>query len=119
MLKYILARLGQGHRTSAFPAEEPYLSHRFRGRPSLDPARCPEGCRDCADACPTGAITTTERDVALDLGRCLFCTDCMRACPHGALGFTSDYRLASRSRSDLIARGSASEPEAEQKLALS
>ena len=118
MLKYILARLQQGHRTGAFPAEEPSLPDRFRGRPSMDPARCPEGCQDCADACPTGAIATTEGNVTLDLGRCLFCVDCVRACQHGALSFTNDYRLAARSRSDLLAGASASEPEPRQELAL-
>ena len=40
----------------------------------------------------------------LDLGRCLFCTDCMTHCPQGAIQFTSEYRLATRRREDLIVR---------------
>ena len=30
---------------------------RFRGKPRLDAARCPEGCSICVDACPTQAIS--------------------------------------------------------------
>jgi Ni,Fe-hydrogenase III small subunit len=40
--------------------------------------------------------------LALDLGRCLFCTDCHDACPHQAVGFSKDYRLATRTREALI-----------------
>jgi Ni,Fe-hydrogenase III small subunit/Pyruvate/2-oxoacid:ferredoxin oxidoreductase delta subunit len=118
MLKYLTARLQQGHRTVVFPRAEPSLPDRFRGRPSLDTARCPEGCQDCATACPTGAIVTAENDLAVDLGRCLFCTDCVRACPHGALIFTGEYRMAARSRSKLVVRAPAGEPEPQQELAL-
>jgi Ni,Fe-hydrogenase III small subunit len=45
----------------------------------------------------------------LDLGRCLFCTDCTRACPEGAIRYTQDYRLATRTREDLVLQGQALE----------
>ena len=61
MLKILLARLAQGHRTAAFPDAEPELPDRFRGRPTLDPTKCPDGCAACIAACPTGAIAETER----------------------------------------------------------
>ena len=77
---------------------------RFRGRPVLDPSRCPSGCRTCADACPTDAIAAGEGSLQLDLGRCLFCADCP-ACPHGRIIFGSDYRLAVRKREDLLYNG--------------
>ena len=35
MIKPLLARLQQGHRTGRFPDEEPTLPDRFRGRPRL------------------------------------------------------------------------------------
>jgi Ni,Fe-hydrogenase III small subunit/Pyruvate/2-oxoacid:ferredoxin oxidoreductase delta subunit len=105
MLQVALARLKQGHRTIAFPPQEPSLPDRFRGLPVVDAARCPVGCRDCAEACPTAAITLHEQGVLLDLGRCLFCTDCQEACPEGAIHYTQDYRLAARAREDLILRG--------------
>lgn len=101
MLKILLARLAQGHRTAAFPDQEPALPDRLRGRPRLDPSRCPDGCQACVDACPTGALSLAN-GLALDMGRCLFCTDCQQACPEGAIEYTREYRLASRAREELI-----------------
>jgi Ni,Fe-hydrogenase III small subunit/Pyruvate/2-oxoacid:ferredoxin oxidoreductase delta subunit len=102
MLKVSLARLQQGHRTSDYPKTEPALPERFRGRPTVDRAKCPSDCRACVQACPTDAIAINGQDFKLDLGRCLFCTDCMEACPTGALAYTRDYHLAARSRADLV-----------------
>jgi Ni,Fe-hydrogenase III small subunit/formate hydrogenlyase subunit 6/NADH:ubiquinone oxidoreductase subunit I len=118
MIKPLLARLQQGHRTGRFPDEEPTLPDRFRGRPALDPTRCPQGCDACAEACPTGAIVAARGSLALDMGRCLFCTDCTRACPQGAIEFTQDYRLAGRKRSDLVLSAPATEQRAERVLVL-
>jgi len=106
MIDILRARLAQGSRTFPFPAQEPTLPDRFRGRPAIDAATCPAGCRACADACPTDAIQLASgAGPVLDLGRCLFCTDCTDACPTGALRFTTDYRLATRSRDALVTDG--------------
>src|SRR5437763_13421334 len=104
MLQVLLARLKQGHRTARYPNEEPKLPDRFRGLPVLDPSRCPDGCRSCADACPTDAIAA-DGGLRLDLGRCLFCAECTRACPEGAIRYTTDHRLAARTREDLVLGG--------------
>jgi Ni,Fe-hydrogenase III small subunit len=40
--------------------------------------------------------------VRIDMGRCLFCTECSTACPQQAISFTNEYRLAARTRQDLI-----------------
>ena len=101
MIPILLSRLHQGHRTMAYPKELPALPERFRGRPEIDASRCPEGCRDCAEACPTEAIIVNGGRPVLDLGRCLFCPDCVEACPEGAIRFTGDHRLAARNREDL------------------
>lgn len=104
MLNIFRTRLHQGHRTIRFPDEVPALPPRFRGRPVLDAARCPEGCHACVDACPTDAITQTSDRLALDMARCLFCTECVSACPEGAIALSSEFRLAERIRARLVVR---------------
>ncbi len=102
MIKVILARLQQGHRTMKYPdGPAPPMPDRFRGRPTIDAAKCPDGCHACAEACPTSAITLTDK-MRLDLGKCLFCVDCINACPEQAISYTTDYRLAVRQRNDLV-----------------
>src|SRR5258708_14346688 len=113
MLKAMIARARQGHRTLRYPAgPPPAMPTHFRGAPVIDPTRCPDGCRECAEACPTDAIRIDDGRVALDLGRCIFCPECESACPEGAIAFSDDYRLAARTREDLFVR-----PDAERKLA--
>lgn len=102
MLPIIIERFRQGHRTGKFPKKEPVLPERFRGRPEIRAELCPEGCRDCLQRCPYGALEMEGGKLRLDMGRCLFCAECAAACPHGALTFSRDYRLASRSRDGLL-----------------
>jgi Ni,Fe-hydrogenase III small subunit/Pyruvate/2-oxoacid:ferredoxin oxidoreductase delta subunit len=104
VLRILATRLRQGRRTGRYPDVEPELPDRFRGLPVLDSSRCPDGCKACAEACPTGAIGTSKEGLQLDMGRCLFCDDCVRACPEGAIGHSSDYRLSARTRADLLVR---------------
>jgi len=105
MINVIRERFRQGHRTIAYPVgDPPPLPDRFRGLPVLDESKCPDGCRACVEACPTDAIARDDQGLQLDLGRCLFCTECVEACPEGAIRYTQDYRLATRTRDDLILR---------------
>jgi Ni,Fe-hydrogenase III small subunit/ferredoxin len=105
MLNILLARFQQGHRTVAYPDRPPTLPDRFRGLPVIDEARCPDGCEACVEACPTGALKREGGALQVDLGRCLFCTDCTQACPEGAVVHSQEYRLATRTREELVARG--------------
>jgi Ni,Fe-hydrogenase III small subunit/NAD-dependent dihydropyrimidine dehydrogenase PreA subunit len=102
MIKSLVARIRQGHRTLAFPEGTPALPDRFRGLPVLGEAPCPQGCQACVEACPTDAITAAGEALSLDLGRCLFCPECERACPEGVISFSPDHRLAARRREDLV-----------------
>jgi Ni,Fe-hydrogenase III small subunit/formate hydrogenlyase subunit 6/NADH:ubiquinone oxidoreductase subunit I len=100
MLKALVERLRQGHRTIRFPEGVPPLPERFRGVPALDSSKCGADCRACLESCPTGALSFSG-GLRLDLGRCLFCNECAEACPTGALRFTQDFRMATRRREDL------------------
>jgi Ni,Fe-hydrogenase III small subunit/NAD-dependent dihydropyrimidine dehydrogenase PreA subunit len=110
MLKILVARFQHGHRTAAYPAAAPSMPDRFRGGPVLEPSKCKDGCRACVEACPTGALRADD-GLRLDMGRCLFCTECVESCPEGAIAFGKEYRLAARTREDLVVRTRA-EPKA-------
>jgi len=104
MIRILHERLRQGYRTGAFPAQEPVLPPRFRGRPRIERTKCDPACRDCQGNCPFGAIDIRNNGPVIDLGLCLFCADCP-ACGRGAVTFGPDYRLASRHRQDLVQEG--------------
>ena len=107
MLRVLNQRRCQGYRTMSWPdGDPPKLPDRYRGLPIIDASKCPEGCRQCVDACPTSAIRI-DGSIKLDLGRCLFCTDCMDACPQGAIAYNQDFRQAVRVRDDLVVDGNA------------
>jgi Ni,Fe-hydrogenase III small subunit/NAD-dependent dihydropyrimidine dehydrogenase PreA subunit len=93
-------RFQQGRKTIRFPLEAVQLPERFRGRPVVDGSRCDDGCHACNDACPTQAIVL--QPLRVDLGACLFCGACEEACPSGAVQYTTDYRMATRSREALV-----------------
>ena len=105
MYKIIRERRRQGFRTFPFPVEKPAMPDRLRGLPVLHPEKCPEGCAICVESCPTTALVAGDRPLQMDLGRCLFCTECTAACPEGAIEFSTDYRLATRERTDLVLNG--------------
>src|SRR5437870_8379630 len=105
MQSIFFERFRQGHRTTAFPDGPSGLSGRFRGRPEIDPAKCLDGCKACADACPTQALDLPSGRLRLDLGRCVFCPICVEACPQGAVVYTQEPAMAVRSRDDLILDG--------------
>jgi len=102
MMHILLSRWRQGHRTLPYPKEVPTLPMRFRGLPSIQAEKCPEGCRVCVDVCPTEAIRLEARGPQVNLGRCLFCPDCSDACPEGAIKYTQDHCLAANSPENLI-----------------
>ena len=100
MWRLLRSRLRQGYRTSSLPLGPAPLPARFRGRPTLESSKCREGCRACAEVCPTNAIT--QEPLQIDLGACLFCTLCQEACPEEAIVYHGDHRLAARSRAELL-----------------
>ncbi len=107
MFDLIKTRIRQKYRTVPYPAADPVLPDRFRGRPEIAVGACDGSCRACCEACPVKAIAPDGKGVALDLGRCVFCGQCAAACPRQAIRFTSDHRLAACRREDLVVRAGA------------
>jgi len=77
----------------------PALPDRHGGALRLDGAKCTDGCANCVQVCPTGAIT---QPTSLNLGKCIFCAACVEACPTKAITQTGDHRMAVRRREDLV-----------------
>ena len=103
MLALLKTRLTQGNRTLAFPRQHVALPAAYRGQPALAPARCPQGCQACVEACPTSAVQAAP--LRIDLGACLFCGACADACAPGALHFTQDFRQSTTRREALTVNG--------------
>ncbi|MHB8766754.1 MAG: NADH-quinone oxidoreductase subunit B family protein [Deferrisomatales bacterium] len=111
MLDILRTRLALGHRTAPLPKPgETPVPEGFRGLPRVAAGACPESCRACEAACPTGAVGVGAEGPRVDLGTCLFCPECAGACPRGALGFTRDHRLAATSREALVVGPGATPP---------
>ena len=108
MLRIIKQAFSGKTATIAYPAVVAEPPDGFRGKPEIDFERC-TACGECAAACPTGAIEVRDegsrrsrRTVAIDYGDCIFCGECEAACPD-AIRLTKEFRLAARTRDDLVA----------------
>lgn len=91
-------------KTLRYPFERKEPAPRYRGFHLNDWEKC-TGCGNCADICPTEAITmmeipgikpdpkkgTKNERPKLDYGRCCFCGLCVDICPPGSLRLSRDY----------------------------
>jgi Ni,Fe-hydrogenase III small subunit/ferredoxin len=102
MINVLKARLQQKFRTMPFPSEKTKPLDRFKGYPECSREKCDQ-CMSCVRCCPVNAISVQAETIEVDLGKCLFCGDCMSICTKGCISFTGDYRLAARSREQLVA----------------
>lgn len=112
MRLWTLLGLRDGRATTRWPADPGGDGQEgVLGMPRFDPALCREGCAECADACPTAAITRTDPagdgggpPLGIDYGRCIVCQLCTEACPTGALAPSGDWAFGVRAREDLVWR---------------
>ena len=104
IIRILSHRVRRGRETMAYPdGPAPPLPDRHGGALRVDASKCVDGCRECVEVCPTEAVIRPADDaVRLDLGRCVFCSACVETCPAGAITKGGDYRMAARTRGDLV-----------------
>jgi Ni,Fe-hydrogenase III small subunit/NAD-dependent dihydropyrimidine dehydrogenase PreA subunit len=72
----------------------------FRGLPKIEDKPCHDGCKKCAEVCPTKAIQLEP--LRIDLGLCVFCPLCEEVCPEKIIHFTNNYHNAANRREKLV-----------------
>lgn len=102
MINILLSRYRQGHKTAPYPKMNPTLPSRFCGCPKIKQEFCKSDCNKCVTLCPTKAIIQTNKSLAIDLGKCLFCGNCTKVCKQEIIQFTNNHKLSVNNRSDLI-----------------
>src|SRR5579862_8242306 len=111
MALWTLFGLANGKATTSWPAADgPDGQDGVLGMPRYDPAACRDGCRECAEVCPTHAIEASSGGLSVDYGRCVVCQLCVEACPTGAMQPTNDWAFGVRRREDLVWAKDAAQP---------
>lgn len=77
----------------------------FKGRPVITTVVTDED--ELVNLCPTHAISANP--VKIDLGKCTFCGECAINYPDKII-FTTDYKMATNERSDLLIAEAAEDP---------
>src|SRR5688572_2471056 len=104
MFKFITKSL----RTGIVTEDRPFDVRPPFGFPVIDFARC-TACEECAKACPTGAIRTSEaapglRTLALSYAACIQCRACVDGCPDQVVSAGRNSEIAAYSRDQLEQR---------------
>ena len=60
------------------------LAQHHNAIPKIKSRKC-DACGECAETCPAGAITVTDK-ATIDSQKCIGCASCMAVCPKGAIG---------------------------------
>jgi Ni,Fe-hydrogenase III small subunit len=104
MLNTLRNRFEQGYRTSTYPKTTIELPDDYRGLPQVHGDAPPELARQCADACPQGAIDA--KAATIDLARCVFCGACERLSNGRFVRFSQNFETATAAKADLVTTGS-------------
>ena len=106
--KWLLAGLASGRVTTTYPRhrERELPKYRVHSVPVMNRPCSDFGCAECAEACPTDAITIVQergRDaVRLDAAACIACGRCVDRCPDGVFAWPEAIDRAEASRERLI-----------------
>lgn len=67
------------------PETKKLVNKYLEGIIEIYPKKCPEGCKECVDACMMDVIDFTSldknREVKINEDQCIYCTACMVVCP--------------------------------------
>ena len=55
----------------------------------VDTEKC-DGCEDCVDSCPTGAIAVTDGKASVNEDECSDCEVCVETCPNEAISMKEE-----------------------------
>lgn len=80
------------------------VNEKFRGLPKICAEKC-NNINECRNICPTNAIIGQNKDLSIDLGRCIFCGECERVCGSDVIKFSNFHKISSTSRNNLITKG--------------
>lgn len=100
--------LQKGKATTAWPKRDQSAGQDgVLGMPRFEPEQCEPSCQECAQICPTEAITVNDQSkgehrLEVDYGRCVACQLCVEACPTQAVKASFDWAFGVRDRADLI-----------------
>jgi formate hydrogenlyase subunit 7 len=100
---WTLFGLASGKATTSWPAGDGADGQDgLLGMPRYNPEQCSEGCRICADVCPTHAIEARDDELSVDYGRCVVCQLCTEACPTFGVGNREDLVWASEAAGSAV-----------------
>jgi len=57
--------------------------------------KCDQECKDCVDACPSGALTRGSKTPVLDSEKCMLCTACRESCDYEAIRLEPNEKIMS------------------------
>jgi len=98
MANWVFKGLASGVVTTRYPHRMEEIPGGWSGLPVVRGGNCPPECRQCAQACPSGAIESGPAGPRIDYMRCLFCRECVENCPAEVLVWRNDFRLARLNR---------------------
>ena len=70
--------------TTPLPYPFKFLRRFLIPKPKLEPQKC-EGCGECTQVCPPGAIKLKDKRPIFDLEKCICCYCCQEICIRGAI----------------------------------
>ena len=102
MADWVLKGLRTGIKTTAYPERAERAAGVSPGRPIGTALGSAKGAEKLAELCPTGAITSEDRGVTVDFGRCVHCYRCHPGEGDEAVNWDLSYEWAAE-RDELVA----------------